>query len=168
MIYDSDCIFVISLLSVNLCLEIKLVCHILQKIKLVGHVLSLWLSVKYDKLVCSRITPVMNLHFLQFAVLSISSDIKCYIWLQVILFFSFQPICNARLLKLYLIYFQEHRDLEARIAQIIKSTEETPYTPPARPPHKAHKYSFQTRPYNENDEEEAVMDDEELHSLLGV
>lgn len=65
--------------------------------------------------------------------------------------------------------FQEHRDLEARIAQIIKSTEEASYGSPAfEPPPKPSKYSFQTRPYNEDDDEEQVMDDEELHSLLGV
>ena len=63
--------------------------------------------------------------------------------------------------------FQVPRDLEARIAQIIKSTEETTYSP-ATPPPRHNKYSFQTRPYNEDDGEEAVMDDEELHSLLGV
>ena len=64
--------------------------------------------------------------------------------------------------------FQEHRDLEARIAQIIKSTEEKTYEPVAQPPPHRNKYAFQTRPYNEDDGEEAVMDDEELHSLLGV
>jgi len=63
---------------------------------------------------------------------------------------------------------EEHRDLEARIAQIIKSTEETQYNPEPAEPRRRSRYAFQTRPYNEDDGEEAVMDDEELHSLLGV
>ena len=69
-----------------------------------------------------------------------------------------------------ILFFQEHRDLEARIAQIIKSTEEAVQKPAPKyvpPPRKSsHKYSTHTRPYNENEED--VMDDDELHNLLGV
>lgn len=75
----------------------------------------------------------------------------------------------------------EHLSLEARIAQIVARTT-TPSakhhrssssghhhrsmptkTPPRRHHHRTH---VRTQPYSENDEQ--VMDDEELHSLLGV
>ncbi len=69
---------------------------------------------------------------------------------------------NINTRKIFL--FQEHRDLEARIAQIIQNTEAT--KPKSFKPKKKDKSAFQTRPYNEH--EEGVMDDEELHSLLGV
>ena len=62
-------------------------------------------------------------------------------------------------------FFQEHRDLEARIAQIIKNTEEVKVAVVTKPKRKD-KYAFQTRPYDET--EESVIDDDELHSLLGV
>ena len=67
--------------------------------------------------------------------------------------------------------FQEHRDLDARIAQIIENAKETTYSAPSFPQplsRRARKERMQTKPYNDNDEEEAVMDDEELHTLLGV
>ena len=64
-------------------------------------------------------------------------------------------------------------DLEARIAQIMKSVEEdkikySQAAPPkdAKTPRKRKSAAFKTRPLDEG--EEAVMDDEELHSLLGV
>ena len=58
--------------------------------------------------------------------------------------------------------------MEARIAQIIKNTETVEFSDRKfTSPRRHNKYSFETRPYNDNDEE-AVMDDEELHSLLGV
>lgn len=81
-------------------------------------------------------------------------------------------------------------DLETRIAQIIKGVEETEReseaaaamaaaAPPtssassstskSRSSKKDSKQAFQTRPYNEDGHgEENVMDDEELHNLLGV
>jgi hypothetical protein len=69
--------------------------------------------------------------------------------------------------------FQEHRDLDARIAQIIQNAKgNLSYTPPPVQHHRhtrrERKERMQTKPYNENDAEESVMDDEELHSLLGV
>lgn len=66
----------------------------------------------------------------------------------------------------------EHRDLEARIAQLIKNTDSStldPSYPAVTSVAKHHKQNLQTQPYNDDDEEqEPVMDDEELHSLLGV
>ena len=63
-------------------------------------------------------------------------------------------------------------DLETRIAAIIKGVEESEKQNEAqpRPPkhRKRDKQQFQTKPYNEGAEEEAIMDDEELHNLLGV
>ena len=73
---------------------------------------------------------------------------------------------------------QEHGDLDSRIAQLIKidnSVDTFPavaaaaasvVTAPAAPT-KPNKQNLRTQPYNE-EEGEAVMDDEELHSLLGV
>ncbi|KAK2156576.1 hypothetical protein LSH36_209g01010 [Paralvinella palmiformis] len=67
---------------------------------------------------------------------------------------------------------EEHRDLEARIAQLIKNTDSStldPSYPTVTSGSKHHKQNLQTQPYSEDDEEqEPVMDDEELHSLLGV
>lgn len=80
--------------------------------------------------------------------------------------------CDVFMKLILLSPYQEHRDLEARIAQIIKSAESTtseaPPAAPARPQAKRDRHNFQTRPYNDDEEEEVVMDDEELHSLLGV
>lgn len=68
---------------------------------------------------------------------------------------------------------QEHLDLDARIAQIIENAKGNTsiVASSLSQPHqsrRARKERLQTKPYNENDEEEAVMDDEELHTLLGV
>ena len=67
---------------------------------------------------------------------------------------------------------QEHVDLESRIAAIIKGVEESEKQNEAQPPPPKHrkrdKQQFQTKPYNDGGEDEPIMDDEELHSLLGV
>eukprot|EP00106_Octopus_bimaculoides_P008649 XP_014776091.1 PREDICTED: enolase-phosphatase E1-like [Octopus bimaculoides] len=73
---------------------------------------------------------------------------------------------------------EEHRDLEARIAQIIKGTESYGYEEPQHPTNQLEQNTKNkhtdstpfTAPANEEEEEddEPVMDDEELHSLLGV
>jgi len=78
---------------------------------------------------------------------------------------------------------EEHSSLEARIAQIVartsmKSSSSKPHhhqssshhrSAPAAPSQRRHNHRrshFKTQPYSERDEQ--VMDDEELHSLLGV
>jgi len=76
---------------------------------------------------------------------------------------------------------QDHRDLEARIATLFSrsgslskhssskpSSSGSARRPSAtRPsPRRHHKTHLKTQPYSETDEQ--VMDDEELHSLLGV
>ena len=71
------------------------------------------------------------------------------------------------------VWQAESRDLEARLAQIIKDVEQdkrkySSEVPEERSPRKRHKKSFKTRQYDETGGEEAAMDDEELHSLLGV
>ncbi|CAI9736128.1 lens epithelium-derived growth factor-like [Octopus vulgaris] len=73
---------------------------------------------------------------------------------------------------------EEHRDLEARIAQIIKGTESYGYEEPQHTTNQLEQNTKNkhtdstpfTAPANEEEEEddEPVMDDEELHSLLGV
>ena len=88
------------------------------------------------------------------------------------------------------LLLQEHGDLETRIAQIIKGVEATEReaseeaaavaaaaaaaaaAPTSSKQRKkdSKQAAFQTRPYNDGagGEEDHVMDDEELHSLLGV
>lgn len=79
----------------------------------------------------------------------------------------------------YFLFIKEHRDLEARIAQIIKSTEsESPkaVTPPKPklpdPPVVTDEDEIDQEEEEEEEdiqsEEDPIMDDDELHSLLGV
>lgn len=75
----------------------------------------------------------------------------------------------------------EHFSLEARIAQIVARTtapsarhhrssssghQHRPATTKVPPRHHRHRMHLHTQPYSEHDEQ--VMDDEELHSLLGI
>ena len=108
----------------------------------------------------NNVTTIANHSYVNIHDVYVDASYICIFW---------RCTCETQIaqIKTMLLYLQEHRDLKARIAQIIKSTEETQYSPAVSAP-KANKYSFQTRPYNDDDDEEPVMDDEELHSLLGV
>ena len=80
-----------------------------------------------------------------------------------------KKICSVRLC-FFCVMQAESRDLEARLAQIIKDVEEDKrkYDAPEERSPRKRKKAFKTRQYDENCGEEAAMDDEELHSLLGV
>lgn len=81
------------------------------------------------------------------------------------------------------LFFQERQDLDARIAEIIKETDSfhSAYDP-SQAPYDASDYSSPNKPkpvssvetepatttQEEESDSEPVMDDDELHNLLGV
>ena len=94
------------------------------------------------------------------------------LYIQSFSFILYKALIHSLQISSFIfISFQEPRDLEERIQLIIKGVEEEnkkySNAPKQPSPRKRHRHSLKTRPYSDGNEE-SVMDDEELHSLLGV